>query len=188
MTLAERIVMARKHAGLTQAVLAKLVGVSQQAITKLETGKSESSRVLTKIAGACGVRPEWLDEESGPMVGAELHVKDEQGTYEAAPQSQSQPAQLDTHKLQLATEYLEGQFALRRRVFVPSQHIALLTEVYDFLLRTPAATTVVLGKHFGNKVGSGNEREGTVGSTESADRGGNRRGAGKATAAAGRRK
>jgi len=67
MELNERVITAREHAGLTQAKLAGLAQLSQQAIQKLESGKSNSSRKLTQIALACGVRPEWLASGRLPM-------------------------------------------------------------------------------------------------------------------------
>ncbi|MEO5362917.1 MAG: XRE family transcriptional regulator [Magnetococcus sp. DMHC-8] len=65
MTLAERIHVARKQAGLTQKELADQVGVSQTAIHKLEGGSSRSSRRTVAIALACGVDPIWLDTGRG---------------------------------------------------------------------------------------------------------------------------
>lgn len=69
MELRDRIAQAMQHAGLTQDALAKRVDVSQQAIQKLLSGLSKTSRKLTEIAVACGVRPEWLAAEEGSMLG-----------------------------------------------------------------------------------------------------------------------
>lgn len=68
MTLAERIIKARSHAELTQEELAKKSGISQQAISRLETGKQKTTTDIVSIAIACGVRPEWLALENGEMV------------------------------------------------------------------------------------------------------------------------
>ena len=68
MELNERVSLAREHAQLTQAQLAKASGVSQQAIQKLESGKSKDSKKIAQIAIACGVRPEWLATGEEPMV------------------------------------------------------------------------------------------------------------------------
>ena len=67
MELNDRVALARKHAQLTQAQLAKLAGVSQQAINKLESGQSRDSKRIVQIAIACGVRPEWLTSGEEPM-------------------------------------------------------------------------------------------------------------------------
>jgi len=67
MELNERVSAARVKAHLTQAQLAKAAGVSQQAIQKLEAGKSKDSKKIAQIAIACGVRPEWLAYGEEPM-------------------------------------------------------------------------------------------------------------------------
>jgi len=68
MKLSERVKAARAHAGLKQPELANLVGVTQAVISNLERGVAGSSKVLPKIARACGVRGDWLTMESGPML------------------------------------------------------------------------------------------------------------------------
>lgn len=188
MTLAQRIIAAREHKGLTQDGLGKAVGVSQQAIQKLESGKAESSRRLTQIAVACGVRPEWLANESGAMVAPQLKVKEEVSAYQGPAQSHSQPLTLDHDKLRAATEYLETQFKKRRREFISSQQIPIITAVYDFLLRTPTANTVALNKQFAQLIGDVDERERKAGSTQQADRGSDRSGAAAAKTATGRKR
>lgn len=67
MTLADRIKVARTHAKLNQTALSSLSGVKQQVISKLELGIQKETADIVKIAKACGVRPEWLDAEDGPM-------------------------------------------------------------------------------------------------------------------------
>lgn len=67
MTLGERLRKARKHAGITQPQLAEISGVAQQTISKIERGVQQSSTEIVSLAGACGVRPEWLDKGIGPM-------------------------------------------------------------------------------------------------------------------------
>lgn len=67
-SLAERMKIARQHAGLTQKALAQKVGVEQPVISQLETGKNLQSVHLPKIAHVCGVSAIWLSEEIGEMV------------------------------------------------------------------------------------------------------------------------
>ncbi len=67
MTLAERLKLAMREAGLTQAALADRVGVSQAAIQKLTSGSAKSSTRIVDIARALGVRPAWLSDENGAM-------------------------------------------------------------------------------------------------------------------------
>ncbi|MEG0869244.1 MAG: helix-turn-helix transcriptional regulator [Hafnia sp.] len=59
-TFSDRIKKAMADAGLTQAELATMVGVSQPAIWRLASGKTNSSRKLVEIAQVLGVSPEWL--------------------------------------------------------------------------------------------------------------------------------
>lgn len=76
MTLADRLRAARKNAGLSQKVLAENSGVTQETISKIERGQSETSAYVVQLAIACGVRPEWLAMEKGEMVDG-LYVQDE---------------------------------------------------------------------------------------------------------------
>ncbi|MBJ8914911.1 helix-turn-helix transcriptional regulator [Citrobacter koseri] len=59
-TFSDRIKKAMADVGLTQAELATMVGVSQPAIWRLASGKTNSSRKLVEIAQVLGVSPEWL--------------------------------------------------------------------------------------------------------------------------------
>jgi len=64
-TLAERLRMAMKKTGLTQAKLADAAGMTQPSIWKLLNGKALSSTKLIEIAKVLRVRPEWLSEGKG---------------------------------------------------------------------------------------------------------------------------
>lgn len=75
----ERIKVARRHAGFTQAQLAKLVGIDQASISDLERGRSQRSSYNASIAKACGVSAIWIESGSGPMVSETIeqtNVKD----------------------------------------------------------------------------------------------------------------
>ncbi|QXH63793.1 LexA family transcriptional regulator [Pseudomonas azerbaijanorientalis] len=75
----ERIKAARRHAGFTQAQLAKLVGIDQASISDLERGRSQRSSYNASIAKACGVSAIWIESGSGPMVSEtneQSNVKD----------------------------------------------------------------------------------------------------------------
>ncbi len=56
--LAMKVVELRDQKGLSQQELAKLMGTSQQAISRIESGKYEgfTLKTLEKIAGATGMR------------------------------------------------------------------------------------------------------------------------------------
>ncbi|MBU9819950.1 helix-turn-helix transcriptional regulator [Rahnella sp. BCC 1045] len=56
-----------EQAGMTQAMLAAVVGTSQPSIWKLTTGKTNTSRKLVEIANALNVRPEWLSTGNEPI-------------------------------------------------------------------------------------------------------------------------
>ncbi|MBF0127857.1 MAG: helix-turn-helix transcriptional regulator, partial [Magnetococcales bacterium] len=66
-SLSDRILIARKHARLTQKQLADRVGISQTAVHKLECGRSSASRRTVSIALTCGVDPIWLETGRGEM-------------------------------------------------------------------------------------------------------------------------
>lgn len=86
-TLAERLKYARKHRGLTQSALAELIGVSQAAIQKIESGKAYQTTKLVDLANALKVKPEWLGSGEGEMLlsaqGEALPPVSEWGTVDA---------------------------------------------------------------------------------------------------------
>lgn len=67
-TIAERIKSARKQRKLTQAQLAKALGVSQGTIGNLESGIREMPCDLLSLALALGVHASWLASGKGPML------------------------------------------------------------------------------------------------------------------------
>lgn len=70
-TLSERMKLARAHARLTQAQLAKKTGISQPTISDLERGEQTKSAYTTQIAHACRVSPLWLATGRGDMDATE---------------------------------------------------------------------------------------------------------------------
>ncbi|MFA5922302.1 MAG: helix-turn-helix transcriptional regulator [Methylococcaceae bacterium] len=79
-TLAERIKSERKQYGLSQITLAKKAGISQTAISKLESGESSETRKISKIAAALGVNTEWLATGKGQKYIGQL--KESSADYE----------------------------------------------------------------------------------------------------------
>jgi len=67
MSLADRIRQARAYAGMTQQQLADKIGMRQQSLAALETGKSARTSRLFEIAMATMTRAAWLADGSGPM-------------------------------------------------------------------------------------------------------------------------
>lgn len=63
----ERLWKARTHAKLSQTQLATATRMSQSNMNDLEWF-AEGSAAVVRLAMACKVRPEWLAENSGPMV------------------------------------------------------------------------------------------------------------------------
>lgn len=67
-TLGKRLKIARLHAKLTQAELAKKASVAQSAVSRIEREEAETSGYAVLFAKICGVRPEWLALENGDML------------------------------------------------------------------------------------------------------------------------
>ncbi len=62
-----RIKKAREVLGMTQVTLAKSVGVSQQAVMELESGRAKGTKHSAKFARALGQDPLWLETGEGRM-------------------------------------------------------------------------------------------------------------------------
>lgn len=75
MTLGERIKAARKHAKLTQVKLAALVGISQQALARLESDGATGTKALAMIAVECGVSALWLAKGEGDMFAGAMSTE-----------------------------------------------------------------------------------------------------------------
>lgn len=69
MSFPQRIRLARRHAGLSQAALAKAVGVQRSAVSHWEApvGRSPNAAHLREAALATGVQFEWLATGRGRM-------------------------------------------------------------------------------------------------------------------------
>ncbi|MBI1212055.1 MAG: helix-turn-helix domain-containing protein [Alphaproteobacteria bacterium] len=62
-----RIKRAREALGMTQVVLAKSVGVSQQAVMELESGRAKGTKHTAKFARALGQDAMWIELGEGRM-------------------------------------------------------------------------------------------------------------------------
>jgi transcriptional regulator with XRE-family HTH domain len=73
MTSQQRIRLARRHGGLSQAELGQVVGVQRSAVSHWEStqGKNPSVRNLRSVAMATGVNFEWLATGRGAMTLSE---------------------------------------------------------------------------------------------------------------------
>lgn len=72
--LGDRLKQARKAAGLSQTDLAKIVGVTPQAIQAIEGGRVRTTRQLNEIAAAVKRPPEWLSGNEGTRLAPSLIV------------------------------------------------------------------------------------------------------------------
>tara|TARA_R110002096_G_scaffold297186_1_gene491701 strand:+ start:32 stop:361 length:330 start_codon:yes stop_codon:yes gene_type:complete len=61
LTIGSRVQEARKNAGMTQEILARLSGVPQARISALELNKNKKSSYLIQLSQALGVSPNWLE-------------------------------------------------------------------------------------------------------------------------------
>jgi|TARA_R110001592_G_C13016889_1_gene737203 transcriptional regulator with XRE-family HTH domain len=61
LTIGNRVKEARKKAGMTQEMLARLSGVPQARISALELNKNKKSSYLIQLSNALGVNPNWLE-------------------------------------------------------------------------------------------------------------------------------
>ena len=75
MELKERLKLARKNAGITQAQVAEAInGLSQPAYSELERGVSKSTSKIVELASLYKVNPEWLSSGIGDMVLDNQHI------------------------------------------------------------------------------------------------------------------
>lgn len=72
-TLASRLQLSRKNSGFTQVQLAKLAGVSQNAIQKIESGQTKEPKNILALAKALGIEPEWLQYGTGKQTKIETN-------------------------------------------------------------------------------------------------------------------
>lgn len=84
MEFKDRLKAARRHGKVTQADLAKKLGIDQSSISNLESGKSASSSYSYQIAKICGVNPDWLVMGIGEMV-EKVGLAEPDGSYEVMP-------------------------------------------------------------------------------------------------------
>ena len=72
MSIGHRVTEARNYAGLSKTALAKVCGMSKQAVGQIENGTTKEPKPsnLKKIAIACGVNSDWIIDGSGFMVTA----------------------------------------------------------------------------------------------------------------------
>lgn len=119
MDLGARIKAARNHAGLTQAQLGKLVGMTQQMIQKLESGRADATAALLDICIETGVSPRWLARNEGEMLA-------------------SHPLKLNPAIIARAHAELDSHFAfLASKDFDIEADPDLFVKAYEYLAKEP---------------------------------------------------
>lgn len=68
-TPADRLIKARKVAGLTQPQLAELLGISDKTVKRYESGHAAKRGLVLGWAMACGVNARWLETGEIPDNG-----------------------------------------------------------------------------------------------------------------------
>lgn len=77
MNYGERLHKARLHAHLSQAQLAERSGVTQSTVSQLENSSTDNGSAHTvRFARACGISPDWLDDEVGDMLPSGLTISE----------------------------------------------------------------------------------------------------------------
>lgn len=80
MEFSARFKMAREYAGLNQTELAEKVGITQQMVSRIETGKVKGTTEIVKVALVCKVNVYWLAEGIGEMVD-EMQLTEEERAH-----------------------------------------------------------------------------------------------------------
>ena len=83
-TLADRINNRMKELNITQEELANEIGISQAAVQKITSGKTEHPKKILEISKKLRVSPDWLttgigDIEKASLSPLEISIQDENG-------------------------------------------------------------------------------------------------------------
>ncbi len=114
-TLAKRLVWARHQKKMPQAILAKLVGITQSAIGNLEAGSRMSSRHTAKIAAVLGVDALWLSDGTGQPCPGGVGKRAAQNAFTEG-QSLAELWQVDAALRQAAAAVARAQALVREYI------------------------------------------------------------------------
>lgn len=94
----KRLRTAREHAAMSQAALARRIGLKPQAVQYLEDDKNDAtgSQHTASLARACGVDPVWLETGAGTMSG-NLNVREPAAHYTTGRELARAAEQLPPH-------------------------------------------------------------------------------------------
>lgn len=131
-SIGERMKVAMKAAGLTQPILAELIGsTSVRGIQENVAGKTApGANVLSGLARA-GVNVNWVVAEVGPILLKDLAptVSDQVGEYRVSPAAPT--PEIDVARLQLAIATVEEALNETCRYAPPDRKAELIAAVYD---------------------------------------------------------
>ncbi|MEE6042393.1 XRE family transcriptional regulator [Avibacterium paragallinarum] len=133
-SLGQRLKTARKEAGLTQTQLAELIGVSQNAIQKIEAGGD--TKHTFALASALGINPIWLQTGNGIMIGSDSKISASQitnnVTYTEVHSDEKLPlAQYikdKDHRYRI--DYLDVRAAAGMTGFINSDYPEIINQIY----------------------------------------------------------
>lgn len=79
MGIGQRVKALRVASGLSQTALAKSIGLTQGALSQIETGSVVTIRgeTLVRLAGALGANAQWIQSGKGSPVAATVDTVDE---------------------------------------------------------------------------------------------------------------
>ena len=101
MSIADRVKQKRTLFRLTQAELAKRVGITQQSLQKIEDGRTQNPRKLLNLAKALGCSPEWL------QLGTTTEIRESSSHYHNESASHGS---LSTHQRPILSAFQAAQW------------------------------------------------------------------------------
>lgn len=123
--LKDRLKLARKASKKTQVEIATAVGMTQSSYSELETGKSQASTLLPKMADILGVDALWLQTGEGEM----------------------QPSHLKNSSLKPSTEYEKLMSEMQRMKDdnkLPPEVIAMLRQTLNTIEKVQDKQTEIV--------------------------------------------
>lgn len=180
--------------GAMDAKTARTLNIRQWVVD--EGGPAEFSR-RHGDKGLAGEKPwapaqvsQWISDSNPKGIGHKLareierRLRKPEGAMDRAPSSHATGQ--DAERMRTAARFLEDLFAARDKVFIVSERIPMLMEVYDILASNTAPNLVALTTTFNKRLDEErDERKGEAGSAGKDDRSGDRRSARTAKAAVG---
>ncbi|MCW4631629.1 MULTISPECIES: LexA family protein [Marinomonas] len=114
MSIADRVRQKRTQHRLTQAELAKRVGITQQSLQKIEDGRTQNPRKLLNLAKELNCSPEWL------QLGTTTEVRESSSHYsnDSAP-----PTSLSQHQRPIISVFQAAQWSNHSQAIEPQAYL-----------------------------------------------------------------